>query len=237
VTTGHESKILVVLTNHDKLGASGLATGCWLSELTHFLEVIAGTGLKTDFMSPEGGEPPLDPSSLNFKDPVNSKWWHDGVFREKMAHTLTPEAIRPEQYAAIYYPGGHGPMWDLSKDLRVAAIARTIYERGGIVAAVCHGPAGLLPIRLSDNQPLLQGRTVTGFSNLEERLVRKAKYMPFLLENELRKQAGRYTRSFLPGMAHVEVDGRLITGQNPKSAGPVGLALIELLNSRGIIPG
>lgn len=224
-------KILVVLTNHDALGASGKKTGCYLSELTHFYSVLKNAGYAMDFVSPKGGEIPIDPGSLDLKNPANKACMANSEFVFKLQHSSTPEDIHAEDYAAIYYPGGHGPMWDLAGNPKFAAITRDIYEKGGMVSAVCHGVAGLLQIKLSDGRLLLQGKTVTGFSNFEEQLVRKAKWVPFLLETALRKEAEQYTRHILPGFSHVEVSGRLITGQNPNSTRSVALETVRILGS------
>lgn len=223
-----QKKILVVLTNHATL-ASGKLTGYWLSELTHFFVVVQAAGFEMDFMSPLGGEPPMDPASHVLSDPVNAACLGDAAFMEKLRHTKLIEDVRAEHYVAIYYPGGHGPMWDLAQNTTIARIASDIYENGGVVSAACHGPAALLPIVLSDGTPLLAGKTVTGFSNLEERLSGKVKEVPFLLEDRLRAQTKKYTKAFFPFSQRVEVDGRLVTGQNPKSARGVAQAVVKLV--------
>ena len=224
-------KILIVLTNHDVLGASGKKTGCYLSELTHFYSILKKAGYNMDFVSPKGGEVPLDPGSMNMKDSVNKEYIEDPEFLSKLRNSFTPEQVRPEDYDAIYYPGGHGPMWDLANNTALARITGEIYENKGIVSAVCHGVAGLLPVVLSDGKHLLHRKKVTGFSNMEERLVRKDKWVPFLLETALRKHAEKYTKHLLPGFSHVEADGRLVTGQNPNSTKQVAEETVRALQA------
>jgi putative intracellular protease/amidase len=223
--------ILVVLTSH-ATHASGKPTGYWLSELTHFYDVAHAADITLHMMSPAGGEPPMDPASRNMQDPISAKWMGDSGFTTSLLHTKKPQEVNAEDYAAIYYPGGHGPMWDLAQNRSIAEIAARIYENGGVVAAVCHGPAALLPVTLADGMSLLAGKTVTGFSNNEERLSGKRGEVPFLLQNRLHAQAKRYTKAFLPFRAHVEVDGRVVTGQNPQSAKGVGEAVVQLLSGR-----
>lgn len=227
--TSETKKILIALTSRERLGESDKPTGYWLSEVTHFYEVLEEAGYEMVFVSPEGGEAPMDPNSREERDSANSTYLNDSEFMDGVTDTLEPEEVDPSEYIAIYYPGGHGPMWDIATDERIADIAREIYERNGVVAAVCHGPAGLLPIELTSGEPLLSGKTVTGVSNLEEWFTRKKKYMPFLLEDALEEKAERYTKSLLPSLANVEVTDRVVTGQNPRSASKVAERTLELL--------
>ena len=223
-------KVLIVLTNHAS-HTSGKPTGYWLSELTHFYAVLHAAGIEMDFASPKGGEPPMDPASREGTDVASSACLADPEFMQKLQHTKNPSEVNAAEYCAVYYPGGHGPMWDLATDKSIAAISAVVYEHQGIVSAVCHGPAGLLPIILVDGTPLLAGKTVAGFSNMEERLSGKTAEVPFLLEDALRNVAKKYTKAFLPFNSHVEVDGRVVTGQNPKSAKGVAEALLSLLKN------
>jgi putative intracellular protease/amidase len=223
-----KKKILMVVTNHGTLGDSGKPTGYWLSEVTHFYEVVARAGYDVDFVSPRGGKAPLDPISRKLDDPANQAFLEDSRLMEMLDQTLAPDEVRWEDYAAIYYVGGHGPIWDVGGDEKIADIARRIYESNGIVSAVCHGSVGLLNIKDAAGELLLQGKTITGFSNLEERLVRKSKWMPFLLESELKERGAKYTKG-LPGLNHVEVSDRVVTGQNPRSARGVAEEVVRLL--------
>jgi putative intracellular protease/amidase len=222
-------KILVVLTNHDTLGDSGKPTGYWLSEVSHFYDVVARAGYEVDFISPKGGKAPLDPVSVKLNDPVNREFMENPQLMARLDTTLSPDEVHLENYAAIYYVGGHGPIWDVATDEKIAAIASGIYENNGIVSAVCHGAAGLLNVKDSNGELLLKGRKVTGFSNLEETLVRKSKWVPYQLESELKERGAQYTKAALPGVSHVEVTGRIVTGQNPRSAKAVAEEVVKLL--------
>ncbi|MBO0734210.1 MAG: type 1 glutamine amidotransferase domain-containing protein [Methylocapsa sp.] len=161
--------------------------------------------------------------------PSIKKYLEDREFREKITHTLKPGQIFARDYAGIFLPGSHGQMYDLAQDRRVAGITRALYENGGLVAAVCHWSAALLPVELSNGEHLLAGKTVAGFTNLEELLVGRKRYMPFLLEDRL-KSFANYTKG-LPFLPHVAVDGRLITGQNSGSAKKVAEAVVRALGT------
>jgi putative intracellular protease/amidase len=223
-----DKKILIVLTNHDTLGDSGKPTGYWLSEVSHFYDVVTRAGYEVDFVTPSGGKAPLDPISVKLNDPVNREFMENPHLMARLDNTLSPDEVQWVDYAAVYYVGGHGPIWDVATDEKIAEIAGRIFENKGIISAVCHGSAGLLNIRDSKGEPLLKGKKITGFSNLEERLVRKSKWVPYLLESELKQRGAEYTKA-LPGLSHVEVSGRVVTGQNPRSAKAVAEELVRLL--------
>jgi putative intracellular protease/amidase len=224
-----DKKILIVLTSHDTLGDSGKPTGYWLSEVSHFYDVVTKAGYEVDFVTPRGGKAPLDPISVKLNDPVNQEFMKNSKLMARLDNTLSPNEVQWEDYAAVYYVGGHGPIWDVATDEKIAEIAGRILENNGIISAVCHGSAGLLNIRDSKGEPLLKGKKITGFSNLEERLVRKSKWVPYLLESELKQQGAEYTKA-LPGFTHVEVSGRVVTGQNPRSAKAVAEEVVRLLD-------
>jgi putative intracellular protease/amidase len=224
-----DKKILIVLTNHDTLGDSGRPTGYWLSEVSHFYDVVARAGYEVDFVTPRGGKAPLDPISVKLNDPVNREFMENSKLMARLDNTLSPNEVQWEDYAAVYYVGGHGPIWDVATDEKIAEIAGRILENNGVISAVCHGSAGLLNIRDSKGEPLLKGKKITGFSNLEERLVRKSKWVPYLLESELKQRGAEYTKA-LPGFTHVEVSGRVVTGQNPRSAKAVAEEVVRLLD-------
>lgn len=219
-------KILFVVTSHDKKGNTGQPTGYYLSEVSHPWDVLREAGYEIDFVSPRGGKAPVD--DFNMKDPINKKFWDNVTYRTKIEHTLKPSDVKPEQYAAIFYAGGHGAMWDFADDATLAKIAATIYENNGIVSAVCHGPAGLVNIRLQDGTYLVSGKKVNAFTNEEEVAAGVAAIVPFMLENKLTERGARFEKSGL-WQPHVTVDGRLITGQNPQSATGVGEAIAALL--------
>src|SRR6218665_1102508 len=208
-------KILFVLTSHDIKGSTGEKTGYYLGEVSHPWEVLVEAGYEIDFVSPKGGNPPVD--GFNLEDPINKKLWEDKYYRNKIEHSKKPSEIDPKEYQAIFYAGGHGAMWDFPYDKTIARLAAEIYENNGVVAAVCHGPAGLTAIRLSNGKYLVDGKKVNGFTNEEEEIVELTKVVPFLLEEKLKELGGIYEKS-APWESHVTVDGRLITGQNPQSA-------------------
>lgn len=222
-------KILVVLTNHDALGDSGKPTGYWLSEVSHFHDVVAKAGYEVDFVTPKGGKAPLDPVSVKLNDPINREFMENPQLMARLDNTLSPDEVQPENYAAIYYVGGHGPIWDVAADEKIAGIASSIFGNSGIVSAVCHGAAGLLNVKDTNGESLLKGKRITGFSNLEELLVRKNKWVPYQLESELKELGARYTKALIPGLSHVEVTGRIVTGQNPRSAKAVAEEVVKLL--------
>jgi putative intracellular protease/amidase len=224
-----DKKILMVLTNHDTLGDSGKLTGYWLSEVSHFYDVVTRAGYEVDFVTPRGGKSPLDPISVKLNDQVNREFMENPQLMARLDNTLSPDDVQWEEYAAIYYVGGHGPIWDVATDEKIADIAGRIFENNGIISAVCHGSAGLLNVKDPNGEPLLKGKKITGFSNLEERLVRKSKWVPYLLESELKQRGAEYTKG-LPGLTHVEVNGRLVTGQNPRSAKAVAEEVVRLLD-------
>lgn len=221
-----KKKILFVVTSHDTKGSTGEKTGYYLGEVSHPWEVITEAGYEIDFVSPKGGNPPVDGFDLN--DPVNKKFWEDAAYHKKITHSMNPSEVKPDDYAAIFYAGGHGAMWDLPANDALNKIAATIYEKDGVVAAVCHGPAGILNIQLSDGSYLVKDKKVNGFSNEEEEQVKLTQVVPFLLEDQLKKRGGIYEKS-APWQVHVTEDKRLITGQNPQSAKGVGEAIVKAL--------
>ena len=222
-------KILCVVTSNNVKGATGIPTGFWLSELTHPLAKFAAAGIAYDLASIKGGKPPIDGDSLDFSDPVNKKFWDDADFQAKLADTLKLDDANAADYDAIFFAGGHGVMWDFADSAAIDKVTREIYERGGIVAAVCHGPAALVNVKLSDGKFLVDGKILTAFTNAEEAEVQATDIVPFLLESEL-KNHGANHHAAANWSNHVEVDGRLVTGQNPASAAGVGAAVVKLLS-------
>lgn len=220
-----KEKILFVVTSHGELGDSGRKTGYFLSEVTHPWSVL-GEKYDIDVVSPKGGRPPVD--GFNLDDPINRKFWDDPEWQDKMSATMTPDQVNPDDYKAIFYAGGHGAMFDFPENKALAEIAAEIYNKGGIVSAVCHGPAGLIPIQLPDGTKLIKGKNFDCFTNAEEEANGTAKYMPFLLQTALENEGGIF-QGAAPWSDHVVVDGRLITGQNPMSALSLGKALLKAL--------
>lgn len=222
-------KVLIVCTNHDSYPAKTNKTGLWLNELTHFYDVMARRRIIMDFVSPLGGAIPVDERSLDLKDECNARYWEDAAFREKLQNSFKPSDIIASDYRVIYFAGGHGAMWDFEENIELQTIARTIYERNGMIIAVAHGVCGLLNIRLSDNTLLIQDKYVTGYSNVEEALVSFVSEVPFYLEDKLKEHGAHYTKAMIPFVEFIEMDERLITGQNSHSARKVASKALEEL--------
>ena len=222
-------KILCVVTSNSVKGATGIPTGFWLSELTHPLEKICAAGIEYALASIKGGKPPIDGDSLNFNDPINKKFWDDADFQAKLANTLCLDNVNSADFDAIFFAGGHGVMWDFPNSAAIDKVTREIYERGGIVSAVCHGPCALVNVKLSDGKFLVDGKNLTGFTNAEEDEVQATDIVPFLLETAL-KNHGANHHAAANWSNHVIADGRLVTGQNPASAAGVGAAVVKLLS-------
>ena len=222
-----KKKILFVVTSHDKKGDTGQETGYYLGEVSHPWEVLHRAGYEIDFVSPKGGTPPVD--GFDLKDPVNKEFWENKEYKNKIDHSLQPSQVNPNDYSTIFYAGGHGAMWDFADNTELAAIASKIYENGGIVAGVCHGPAGLVNIKLNNGKYLVDGKKVNAFTNEEESEVKLTHVVPFLLEDKLKERGAKFEKSGL-WQNHVVTDQRVITGQNPQSAKSVGEAILKELN-------
>ncbi|MGC4041872.1 MAG: type 1 glutamine amidotransferase domain-containing protein [Flavobacterium sp.] len=221
-----KKKILFVVTSHDQKGNTGEKTGFYLSEVTHPWEVLTAAGYEIDFVSPKGGKAPID--GFNLQDAANKKFWEDQTYRQKIENTMKPSEVDPSKYIAIHYAGGHGTMWDFADNKQLAKIAASIYENGGIISAVCHGPAGLVNIKLSNGKFLVEGKKINAFTNEEEVAVKLDKVVPFLLESKLIERGAIFEKSGL-WQSHVVTDQRVITGQNPQSAKAVGEAVLAQL--------
>ena len=219
-------KILFVLTSHDKKGNTGQPTGYYLGEVSHPWEVLTKAGYEIDFVSPKGGKAPVD--GLNLNDETNKSFWENPTYRQKVENTMKPSEVNLTEYIAIFYAGGHGTMWDFADNTELANIASKIYENGGAVAAVCHGPAGLVNIILSNGKYLVDGKNVNAFTNEEEIAVKLENVVPFMLESKLIERGAKFSKAGL-WQEKVVVDGRLITGQNPASAKKVGEELLKVL--------
>lgn len=212
----------MVLTSHDALGSSGGSTGFWLEELVVPRRVFTGAGFEIDMASPRGGRPPVDPASAGFDTSAEPEL--DAV----LDATMPLDAVRPEDYQAVFLVGGHGTMWDFPEDGRLAGIVTAVHRAGRPVAAVCHGVAGLLGATDGDGRPLVSGRTVTGFSDAEEAVVGADSVVPFSLQQRL-VELGAVVEVGEPFGAHVRRDGGLITGQNPASSEAVASATVSAL--------
>eukprot|EP00999_Lentomonas_sp_LEN2_P000661 NODE_1657_length_779_cov_99.372699_g1608_i0.p1 GENE.NODE_1657_length_779_cov_99.372699_g1608_i0~~NODE_1657_length_779_cov_99.372699_g1608_i0.p1 ORF type:complete len:236 (-),score=46.13 NODE_1657_length_779_cov_99.372699_g1608_i0:14-721(-) len=227
-------RILVVLTSHAELGSTGNKTGWYLPELAHPMHVLQEAGVTfTDltFASPAGGAAPVDPGSVeNFKeDPVCKNVLEAAEWKDALASTKKLTDVNSGDFDAIFYPGGHGPMFDLATDATSQQLIKEFFEAGKPVGAVCHGPAALVNVKLTDGSYLVKGKKVTCFSNAEEEAVKLMDAMPFPLESKLVENGGTYEKAPDMWAAHVVVDGNLITGQNPNSGTPIGAALAKAL--------
>lgn len=222
-TNNNPKKILFVLSSHDQLGNTGKKTGYYLSEVAHPWHVLKNAGYEIDFVSPQGGNPPVD--GFDLKDSINNVFWTDSLYQVKLKNSMKPVDVKAEDYVAIHYAGGHGTMWDFADNTELAAIAAKIYENGGVVSAVCHGPAGLVNIKLSNGKYLVEGKKINGFTNEEEVAVKLDKVVPFLLETKLIERGAIFEKSGM-WQPHTVVDQRVVTGQNPQSATKVGEAVL-----------
>ncbi|PSH65250.1 type 1 glutamine amidotransferase domain-containing protein [Phyllobacterium sophorae] len=227
-TIAGQKPVLFVLTSHGIKGETGEATGFYLGEVTHPLAVLVAAGIPVEFVSIDGGEPPVDGLDLN--DATNVRFWNDEGFRGAIRNTPRLADVDPERYSAIFFAGGHGAMWDFPVSSAVNSITRDIYEAGGVVAAVCHGPAALVNVTLSNGTHLVAGKNVAAFTDDEERAVKLDKVVPFLLASTLTAR-GAHHHPAPDWTSKVVVDGRLVTGQNPQSATGVGEAVRNLLSA------
>ncbi|HFI0790277.1 TPA: type 1 glutamine amidotransferase domain-containing protein [Streptococcus suis] len=226
-------KVLFVLTNVQQYGEHDRLTGLWLSELTHFYDELVKAGYEADFVSPKGGYIPLDPHSLTMIDAVDRTYYTDADFRNRaLGQTLRPDQVKAADYDVIFYTGGHGVMWDFPQSMEIAELASQIYQNGGLVTAVCHGVAGLLPIKDEAGQALIEGKVITGFTNQEEELNGTTDLVPFLTETALLEKGAKVEigTAFTPV---VRQDSRVLTGQNPQSARALGQMVVSVLAKEG----
>lgn len=223
-------KILIVLTSHDQLGETGEKTGFWLEEFATPYYMFKDAGADVTLASPKGGQPPLDPKSdeLDFQTESTQRFKGDSDAQAHLANTLKLSDISPDDYDAVFYPGGHGPLWDLAEDQNSIALIETMYAAGKPVAAVCHAPAVLRHTKVSDGSPLVKGKSLTGFSNSEEDAVQLSGVVPYLLQDELTTKEAHYTKAD-DWQPFAITDGNLITGQNPASSDRVAKALLDKL--------
>lgn len=223
-------KILMVLTSHDRLGDTGRKTGFWLEEFAAPYYVFKDSGATATLTSPKGGEPPLDPKSHEpgTETPAIERFNRDPEAQSALFNTAPLSSVLPGDYDAVFYPGGHGPLWDLAEDRDSVALIEALYAAGKPVAAVCHGPGVFRHARTPAGTPLVQGKAVTGFANSEEEAVGLTGVVPFLVEDMLRDNGGNYSKGD-DWQPYVATDGTLITGQNPASSEAAAIALVERL--------
>jgi putative intracellular protease/amidase len=223
-------KILMVLTSHDRLGNTGRPTGFWLEEFAAPYFVFKDAGAEITLASPKGGQPPLDPKSNepDAQTEAIERFNRDPDAQAALFDTVPLSGINPGDFDAVFYPGGHGPMWDLAEGRDSIALIEALYAAGKPVAAVCHGPGAFRHARSPEGYPLVQGKSVTGFANSEEAAVGLTEVVPFLVEDMLRENGGKYSKAG-DWQCHVVADGHLITGQNPASSEATARALLERL--------
>jgi len=229
MNTQSKNRVLFVITNHEELGDTGKKTGYFLREVSYPYKAITEAGYNIDFVSPKGGPTPMDPGSNDMDDEVNKAFTDDASIMNRLQNTMSPSEINPDNYDAIMYAGGHGTVWDFPDSEVLATIAVSIYEHGGVLGAICHGPAGLVNMKLKDGTYLVAGKRVASFTDEEERAIELENVVPFLLASKLEERGAIHIKAenFKP---HVEVDGRLVTAQNPPSAKSMGEVMVKVLS-------
>lgn len=225
--------VLMVLTSHDTLGNTGRKTGFWLEELAAPYYVFKDAGAEITLASPKGGQPPLDPKSDEpmFQTDFTRRFSADEVAKAKLAETERLDSVDQKDFDTIFYPGGHGPLWDLAEDPNSIKLIEAFIAAGKTIALVCHAPGVLHRVTNPDGTPFVQGRYVTGFTNSEEEAVGLTKVVPFLVEDKLISLGAVFSKVNDWGV-HTVVDGQLITGQNPASSGEAAEALVAALSQR-----
>lgn len=223
-------KILMVLTSHDKLGDTGKKTGFWLEEFAAPYYVFKDAGAQIAVASPLGGQPPLDPKSddASAQTAATLRFKADLGAQKVLGHTIKLRDVAAVDFDAVFYPGGHGPLWDLADDALSISLIEAMITAGKPVAAVCHAPGVLRLAKTADGSPLVRGKAVTGFANSEEQAVGLTQVVPFLVEEVLKSNGGNYSKG-ADWQPHVVTDGVLITGQNPASSAPAAQALVAML--------
>lgn len=221
-------KFLMVLTSHDKLGDTGKKTGFWLEEFAAPYYIFRDANIDITLASPKGGQPPLDPKSdePDFQTEATKRFKDDVDAQATLANTLKLSDIDPDDFDAVFYPGGHGPLWDLAEDRDSIALIESMYAAGKPVAAVCHAPAVLRNAKAPGGEALVKGKSVTGFSNSEEDAVQLSEIVPFLVETDLKSKGANYSKAD-DWQAYVITDGNLITGQNPASSELTAKTILE----------
>jgi len=222
-------KVLFVLTSHDELGDTGLKTGFWTEELAAPYYALSDEGVEITLASPKGGQPPIDPKSEDPSSQTDAtrRMDNDEVLKEKLKNTHKLSEIKSEDFDAVFYPGGHGPLWDLAKDKVSQQLIVDFYTNGKPVAFVCHAPGVLKDVKI-DGEYLVKDKNVTGFTNTEEEAVQLTDVVPFLVEDMLKKNGGVYSK-IEDWKPYAIVDGKLVTGQNPASSEKVAEELLKLI--------
>jgi putative intracellular protease/amidase len=227
-------KILMVLTSHHQLGNTGLTTGFWFEELAAPYYVFKDAGAEITLASPAGGLPPIDPKSQqpDAQTPATERFSQDQQARDKLAQTVRLNTVDASQFDAIFYPGGHGPLWDLVNDPDSIRLIETSIHTNIPIGFVCHAPSALVKAKTTDGHPIVAGRQVTGFSRSEEQAAGLIDVVPFLIEDEFIKQGASYQRA-ADWQPFAITDGKLVTGQNPASSELTAQAVLELVATKG----
>lgn len=225
-------RILMIMTSHDKMGDTGHKTGIWLEEFAAPYYRFLDAGADITLASPQGGQPPLDPNSeaADALTDATERFEKDADAQKAFANTVTLDDLKADDFDALFYPGGHGPLWDLASDAKSIALIEAFIAQNKPVAAVCHGPAALVNAKGTDGQPLVSGKKVTGFTNEEEKAVGLEKVVPLSIEDEFKKHGGMFERGDAWASFAV-VDGKLVTGQNPASSEATADAVLRLLSA------
>ena len=229
------ARVLAVTTSAGEYERVGYRTGLWLGELTHFTDALDEAGHDVTIASVLGGEVPIDPESLGalvLKLGGTGRRYEDRAYMDRLRDTPSLRDVAHDRFDAIYLTGGHGTMFDFPDNPDLAALVARVADGGGVVSAVCHGPAGFIGVRRPDGSPFLAGRRVTGFSWPEEQLAGRASAVPFRLHRALREEGAHYAKALRPMASKVVTDGRLVTGQNPTSAAGVAKRVVKLLAAR-----
>jgi len=226
-------KVLIVLTSHSELGDTGKKTGFWVEEFAAPYYVLADAGVELTIASPKGGQPPIDPKSeaADAQTPATKRFDADEELKAKLANTVKLSEVTEADFDAVFYPGGHGPLWDLAVDEHSITLIQEFYNEQKPIAFVCHAPAALVNVKAANGEPLVKGKEVTGFSNTEEDAVQLSDVVPFLLEDELKNLGALYSKGADWG-SFVKRDGRLITGQNPGSSEEAAKVLLTVLEEK-----
>ena len=222
--------ILMVLTSHDQLGDTGKKTGFWLEEFAAPYYVFKDAGAQITLASPRGGQPPLDPKSdaPDAQTDATRRFKADAEAQKQLASTVPLSSVKAADFDAVFYPGGHGPLWDLAEDAQSITLIEQTFAAGKPLGLVCHAPGVLRHAKAPGGEPLVKGRKVTGFTNTEEEGVQLTKVVPFLVEDTLKAKGGAYAKG-ADWAPFVLTDGHLVTGQNPASSEPAAKALLQLL--------
>lgn len=228
-------KIMIVNTSADYYEGTRKPTGLWLGELVHFYDYFNTEDYQIDLFNINGGETPIDPVSLNplMLDKLTKAYYSDHTFMEKLKNSPSISEASPEIYDVIYFTGGHGVMFDFPHNTYIQDAVNEVYRHGGVVAAVCHGIAALLNVKDENGRYFIDRKQITGFSNAEEILANRKRLVPFMLESELKIRDAKYSKAKVPFRPYVQVDNRLVTGQNPQSPKQVAQAVARILSGEG----